>query len=207
MSEHLKGIDEMSVVDPRFSGFVRLDPSTGQSRPITIADHHGWIAQSRLHEIVPQDVRESFAIGQNLMLYAWCSHPFLVFAQLQFVACIEHSFRVRLGLNASEPPPGRGFVKLLKLVRKEQLLNGLILRDAQWPTWIPGPGPGQSTEEWFFARAAPVMNLLRSSVAHGWPTLQPDGGLFMRIAADTINHVFRDYSVVEGSTTSLGVGQ
>jgi hypothetical protein len=183
VTEKLKAVSEIGAVDPRFAGHVLRDPQTGNVRPITIADHHRWIADSRLIESVPIDIRESFAVGQNLMLYAWFSYPFLVFSQLHFVGCIEHSLRVRLGLAASEPPPGRGFVKLLKIARRERLLLGLELRDAQWPTWIPGPHEHQSAENWFFDRAARVMNLLRNSVAHGWPTLQPDGGLFMRVAA------------------------
>lgn len=190
MPEALKPLDSILRPDPRFEGYVIRESGTGDTRPVTVADHHRWIANSMLGEDVPDDIRQAFWLGQNLTLYAWFVYPFLASAQMHFAGCIEHAFRVKLGLD-HDWSAKHGLGDLLKRARRARLLEGVTFQDAQTEGWIPGPGTAMSHEDWFFDRVAEILRIIRNALAHGRPMLLPDGGMFMRLTADTINHLFR----------------
>jgi len=142
-----------------------------------------------MRDAVPDDIRQAFAVGQNLTLYAWFVYPFLSSAQLQFAGCIENAFRVKLGLDADWSAQ-HGLGKLLRLAQEARLLAGVEFRSPAG--CLPGPRAGENHEEWIFAKVARIIQLIRNGLAHGRPMLLPDGGAFTHLTDDTVNHLFAE---------------
>ena len=189
MAEHLKPLQQVHEPDPRFRGYTMLDHLSGERRPLTIGDHHRWIAESTLHSLVPAEVRSVFVGGQNLTLYAWFVYPIMASAQLQFAGCLEQALRIRQGMH-HDRSAARGLGKLLTRANQEGVLAGIRFRDPDQLGWIPGPGGDETHEQWFYDRIGGILQIFRNELAHGRPMLLADGGAFMRLTADAVNHLF-----------------
>ncbi len=82
--------------DPRTRYFVRVDPETGVTQPLTKSDQYESVATYTLSEAVPVDVRIVFDTARNLYLYAWFVYRFYNVAEQQVFACLEMALRERL---------------------------------------------------------------------------------------------------------------
>jgi len=88
--------DHLCDPDPRTRYFVRLDPETGVTRPLSQSDQYQSIAAYTLSNAVPEDVRILFDTARNLYLYAWFVYRFHNVAEQQVFACLEMALRKRL---------------------------------------------------------------------------------------------------------------
>lgn len=82
--------------DPRTRHFVRVDPETGATQPLSLFDQYKPIAAYTLSQAVPEDVRILFDTARNLYLYAWFVYRFYNVAEQQAFACLEMALRERL---------------------------------------------------------------------------------------------------------------
>lgn len=82
--------------DPRNHLFVKADPETGKSQPLSQADQYGAVAIYTLSEVVAESVRILFDTARNLYLYAWFVYRFYNIAEQQVFACLEMALRERL---------------------------------------------------------------------------------------------------------------
>jgi len=82
--------------DPRTRYFVRVDPETGATQPLSQYDQYTSVAAYTLSEAVPENVRILFDTARNLYLYAWFVYRFYNVAEQQAFACLEMALRERL---------------------------------------------------------------------------------------------------------------
>lgn len=82
--------------DPRTLFFVRVNPETGETQPLSQADQHESVVAYSLSEAVPEDVRILFDTARNLYLYSWFVYRFYNVAEQQVFACLEMALRERL---------------------------------------------------------------------------------------------------------------
>lgn len=82
--------------DPRTRYFVRVDPETGATQPLSQYDQYTSVAAYTLSEAVPENVCILFDTARNLYLYAWFVYRFYNVAEQQVFACLEMALRERL---------------------------------------------------------------------------------------------------------------
>jgi hypothetical protein len=131
-------------------------------------------------------VYHSFLTARHLALYAWYVYRFNTVAQLQAYASLEYALRERLGHADDDRPPG------LRVLLTEAIDIGLLdeRRIRDWPGHAGAIAPGYVSGDWLRRLPEPVA-MLRNDLARGSFTLNPDGGLTLRIVADIINQLYR----------------
>jgi len=92
----LRSPEHLCDPDPRTRYFVRVDPETGVTQPLSQSDQYTSVAAYTLSEAVPEDVRILFDTARNLYLYAWFVYRFYNIAEQQVFACLETALRDRL---------------------------------------------------------------------------------------------------------------
>ena len=75
--EGLRPAEHACEADPRNTMFVRIDRTSGSSRPMVIADHHELISTYALHAGVPKEIILQFETARNVYLYAWFVYRFI----------------------------------------------------------------------------------------------------------------------------------
>src|SRR6266849_1187329 len=94
--ESLKTLVEICQKDPRQDFFTALDANhPGFFRKRTLEDFHRAAESIRLHEGVPEEIRNHFQTARNLIIYSWFYYPFNVTAQLCAYTSAEFALRAR----------------------------------------------------------------------------------------------------------------
>src|SRR4030067_490441 len=84
--EELKKLEEILEPDKRQKHFAVINWENREHRPLTIEDIYQSAASIKLHDEVPEEIRNHFATAQNLLIYSWFFSPFSVTAEfLAFV--------------------------------------------------------------------------------------------------------------------------
>jgi hypothetical protein len=94
--EKLRPAAHVCEPDPRSTMYVRVDLTTGTTRPMELTDHHESISACALHGGVPPEIGLQFETVKNVYLYAWFVYRFYPVAEQQSLACLELALRTRL---------------------------------------------------------------------------------------------------------------
>ncbi len=172
-----------------------LDPSApGGIRKRTLQDFHHTAESIRLHEGVPEAIRNHFQIARNLILYSWFYYPFNVTAELCAYTSAEYALRLR--------------------ARDRKTPFAILLKDAVSNGWISDSGfsiprrkkealkrfneglpeefqtPVSSLGNEYCDTLRKTIPKLRNWLAHGDSMLHEHGALTVRICAELINQLF-----------------
>lgn len=210
-TDELKSLADLFERDPR-SGRFSYDP-----RGPDLTNHHAMVAQLRLPDFVPIDIRTQFATACNLLLYSWFVYRFIHVAELHAIATLELALRDRLG---DQPHKARGLSDRLQYALDRGLLKDVGLRsyqrmiearartqeeESRWPDGFrelfgsATPHEGDLDRQRLARRACRFLPRLRNLFAHGTPALFPQGLAHVETCADLITQL---YSSPEASPTA-----
>lgn len=116
----MKDLASVFEPDPRNTGFVKLDPKSGVTSHMTIADHYEIISGIQLCPGVPDDVRSCFEMVKSLVLYAWLYYPFFTMAHIHVALAIEMALRIRLPKSGKDV---RGLADLFDEAEKQGVIG------------------------------------------------------------------------------------
>ena len=183
--DFLKSLDVILEPDPVSVAFARIDSSTAEVRPKTIADHYSDIAALRLPASVPEAIRRHFDTARTVMLYSWYAWTLRPVAELYAYASLEFALRRRsIAEGVIRSGSRRGFTYLLSTAIKRRWLRVEELAEyktldanqkaalARWKqvfeetelalNWAPQVDPARYAQ-----MISEVMPLSRNALAHG----------------------------------------
>ncbi|MCI0662553.1 MAG: hypothetical protein L0220_15915 [Acidobacteria bacterium] len=195
--EDLKHIDDVCKPDIRQQYLFILDEDLGQVRPMKVEDYHKAASRIRLHDGVPEDVRNHFATAQNLVVYSWFYYPFNVSAELQALASVE--FALKIKANARIPLEGSppGLKKLLERAIKEGWISDDNFSEIHaMKTQTSGKLSFKTLDgelvESYCHMLKETLPKLRNILAHGESILHGQGATYVWICAEIINQLFEN---------------
>lgn len=193
--ESLKRLEEVCEPDVRQKNLVNLDKEAGVIKPISLEDYHRMANSIRLHNGVPEEVRDQFETARNLIVYSWFYYPFNVTSQLQAIACVEFALKLKAGCRVvlkGRPP---GLKKLLKKAVDEGWVtdNGFTkAREVKPP--VSGKAMFRTMSGQVVATYCETMieNLpeMRNYLMHGENLLHSRGSEWVQECAEIINQLF-----------------
>jgi hypothetical protein len=117
----LKLLDDILQPDPRFADLCVV--ADGVARRMTLADHHGSIANITLNETAPDDVRAAFDRARNIIIYAFFDYDLFVVGEVQAFGAFELALKHLLNGHGGS---SRGTLRnLVERARKGGLLPAL----------------------------------------------------------------------------------
>ena len=196
--ERLKSLADITQLDPRHKSCLVREKDSGQWRPRTLEDHYAGVASCELSPTVPELVRNSFTIAQNLLLYSWFVYAFVPVAELHALATIEFALRLRgLGNEGGqnslktllEKAVDRGWLRDEGVAEFAAASVGnidLLESIATQPVKDEDPGDPQV----YVKRLIEVLPGIRNRLAHGTYALEPGAYSTLRIACQLINQLW-----------------
>lgn len=148
-----KSLDDILKPDPRFADLCVVQ--SGIARRMTLADHHGVVADISLSDAVPGEVGAAFARARNTVIYAFFDYDLFVVGEVQAFGAFELALKHRLNGHGGA---ARGTLRnLVDRARKGGFL----------PPLIPGAN----------ALADPIEALiaLRNGLSHGTSDIHSPG--------------------------------
>lgn len=190
--EELKPLDEMSKPDPRMKTFAKYYRSVDDYRPFEVKDIYQTAAEYHVNESAPEEIRNSFAIAQNMYAYSWYYYPLNSEAGFLALRTTEQALKTRMNMRKAKI----GLSALVSMAVK----RGLLSEDGYT---IPEPSEeykemikeltGACTEpprQSFLERLPKMLAGMRNSPAHVEVSIHPMGALMLRISAETINQLY-----------------
>ena len=197
-AEFLRPIEAMSLPDPRWEGFGRINEN-GKFEPITVERYAGPIQEINLNPEVPESVLIHFETAKNLALYAWNVYRFTPVAELYSYISIELALRDVTGEKK------RPFRKLLKQAIEENVLSNEKFsqwkrvssrREFQYKESVElaeelGLNPPEPPEYWdYLAIIEESIPYFRNDYAHGSADISPWPYRALEDSAELINQLY-----------------
>lgn len=196
--ERLKSLADITQPDPRHQSWQVREKDSGQWRQRTLEDHYAGVASCELSPTVPELVRNSFTIAQNLLLYSWFVYAFVPVAELHALATVEFALRLR-GLG------DEGGQNSLKAHLREAVDRGWLRDDGvaefaaasvgnidllESIATEPAEGEDPADPQTYVKRLIDVLPGIRNRLAHGTYALEPGAYSTLRIAGQLINQLW-----------------
>ena len=165
-----KSLDDILKPDPRFADLCVVQG--GIARQMTLADHHGAIADISLSDAVPGEVGAAFDRARNTVIYAFFDYDLFVVGEVQAFGAFELALKHRLNGHGGA---ARGTLRnLVDRARKAGIL----------PALVPGPTIVSDPIEALIA--------LRNGLSHGTSDIHSPGKALEVVAAcaSWIDHIF-----------------
>ncbi len=197
----------MDKPDARQACLCIIESGKGIVRAKTIDDHHAIVASYPLAPSVPKDIQIAWNTAQNLWLYAWHVWRFYPIAEMQALAVLEMSLRIRLERDAVPAP--QGLKKLMTAAIKRGLLVDEHMEEyremqerrlecakteekmAQEFGW-PKPPPEPPVPPQAYCRyLVELLRNLRNHYAHGSSSLHFSIAPTFHLCRDLINQLYR----------------
>ena len=89
-----KSLDDILKPDPRFADLCVVQG--GIARRMTLADHHGAIANINISDAVPDEVSAAFDRARNTIIYAFFDYDLFVVGEVQAFGAFELTLKHRL---------------------------------------------------------------------------------------------------------------
>jgi len=118
--EQMKELGEITSPDCRSTVFVKLDTRTGTAEPMIVQDYYRHVADIRLNEEVPEEVRSYMEAVKSLFAYGYFYYPFFTLAALLGTTALEMALRAKLPVARDDR---RGMGALLKQATQQNLLG------------------------------------------------------------------------------------
>ena len=192
--EKLKKLDEITEPDERQKAFAVVNQISGECRSLTLKDLHENAVSIKLHDGVPEVIRNHFATAQNLLLYSWFFYPFNVTADFLALVTVEFALKERL-----KPIIRKSFKELVK-----QAVSDGLVKDEGFSHFRRYSEFDDDMEEDMGMMSQQVKNYgdilvdvmpyLRNELAHGSGMLYPSGASLIRRCAEFINQLFSEKS-------------
>jgi hypothetical protein len=163
-------LDDIPKPDPRFPDLCVL--RGGIARQMTLADHHGAVADISLSDAVPGEVGAAFDRARNTVIYAFFDYDLFVVGEVQAFGAFELALKHRLNGHGGA---ARGTLRnLVDRARKAGIL----------PAFVPGPTVVSDPIEAVIA--------LRNGLSHGTSDIHSPGMALEVVAAcaSWIDHIF-----------------
>ena len=90
----LKSLDDILKPDPRLADLCVVQG--GIARRMTLADHHGAIANINISDAVPDEVSAAFDCARNTIIYAFFDYDLFVVGEMQAFGAFELTLKHRL---------------------------------------------------------------------------------------------------------------
>ena len=116
--EFLKSLRELCKPDGRNTLFHKWDVRLGMYRPFTMEDIYAIALNHSLNESVPEEVKNTFAIAQNMYAYSWFYYPFNAEAGLVALRATERALKIRMDMKKTR----RGLKYLVSEAIRRNLL-------------------------------------------------------------------------------------
>jgi hypothetical protein len=165
-----KTVENILQPDPRFADLCVVE--NGMARRMTLADHHGALADISLAGAAPADVEAAFDRARNTIIYAFFDYDLFVVGEVQAFGAFELALKHRLNGHGAA---ARGTLRnLVDRARKAGVL----------PALVPGPTVVSDPIEALIA--------LRNGLSHGTSDIHSPGMALEVVAAcaSWIDHVF-----------------
>lgn len=154
--EIVKAREQFLEADPRMTGFVMMDTTTGTIRDMTVDDHYAYLQGLHLNPSVPHPVVTYMNIVKNLYLYGWLCYPFFTVCQTHAAMAVELALRLRMPNTT-----GKVDKRTLRPLLEAAIANGLI-RDAGFPG-LPEKQAEAKREQEEFDRATGHTTVMQSA--------------------------------------------
>lgn len=196
--EELKKFDEILVADERQKHFVFPDPISGY-RKLELKDVYEIAAYIKLHDNVPEVVRDHFSTARNLLVYSWFYYPFSVTAEFLAFVTLEFALKERFDLKKGYGKRKEvGFKRLIEKAVKEGLVRDVGFSHIRNQSESPNDYSGYEIEfssqqvKCYVETLVESLPFLRNELAHGSSILHMDGAFSVRLCAEFINQLFSE---------------
>ncbi len=192
--EELKNLDEITQPDERQKAFAVVNRTSGEHRPLTLKDLYENASSIKLHDGVPEIIRNHFATAQNLLVYSWFFYPFAVTAHFLALVTTEFALKERLS-----PQSRMSFKDLVKSAVSQGLVKdegfSQVRQQSEFDDHMEQDmGMVSQQLRSYVETLVEIMPYLRNELAHGSGMLYPAGAWLVQICAEFINQLFREKS-------------
>lgn len=190
--ETLKEFSDIMQPDERQKYFAIFDNLLNKDRPLELKDVYFNAVNIKLHNGVPEKIRNHFATAQNLLIYSWFFYPFNVTAEFIAYVTLEFALKERF-----KPKKETSFKHLVsKAVQngyvkdegfshiQEQREERKLLRNEIGTV-------SQQVKE-YTEILIDIIPYFRNELAHGSEFLHNSGAVSVRICAEFINQLFQE---------------
>ena len=198
--EEFKRFDEILKPDERQKFFVLWDKISEDQR-LDLKDLYEIAEKIKLHDGVPEVIRNHFTTAQNLLVYSWFFYPFNVTAEFLAFVTLEFALKERFGLKTGSPKRKENTFKgLVEKAVKEGLVRDVgfthMRNQSASPNNYLGYEIGISPQQIrsYVETLIESLPFLRNDLAHGSSTLHSDGAFSVRLCAEFINLLFSEKS-------------
>ena len=168
-------------------------------RKLELKDVYEIAANIRLHDGVPEVIRDHFSTARNLLLYSWFYYPFNVTAEFLAFVTLEFALKERFDLkNGYGKRKEASFKRLVEKAVKEGLVRDVgfshIRNQSESPNDHSGYEIGISSRpvKSYVETLVESLPFLRNELAHGRSMLHMDGAFSVRLCAEFINQLFSE---------------
>lgn len=197
--EEFKRFDEILKPDGRQKFFVLWEKASEDQR-LELKDLYEIAEKIRLHEGVPEVIRNHFTTAQNLLVYSWFFYPFNVTAEFLAFVTLEFALKERFALEKGSQ---KGRETMFKGLVKKAVDEGWVkdegfshIHNQSKLNSSSDYGIGISSQQVRSYTETLIESLpfIRNELAHGSSTLHPDGAFSVRLCAEFINQLFTEKS-------------
>ena len=183
--ETLKRINEITNPDHRNTLFQRYDHVLDAIRKTNLDDIYAIASKYSLHVGVPEDVRSTYAIAQNMYAFSWFYYPFNSEAGLVALRATERALKLCMNMEKSRI----GLKKLVIEATKRDLLSEDNYTKPAYVEYSSN-GKGNNSQSSYISKLPDILSVLRNNAAHGDSCIHWYGELILRLTAETINQLF-----------------
>jgi len=197
--EEFKILRDINEPDERNTAYTVYDPELKDYRPYTLADHYAYLDNINVNINVPEDIKNSFVIAKNILLYSWHVYPFIVVSDLYVIASLEYAIKYKIdnctqskwwglkkcinyviekgwikdkGIIEEKP----GIIKEMEMLEQYGLLKEVNIVPIDPQTYVK--------------RLAIALPPMRNELAHGTPMIYPGGYSKLKIVSKIINQLW-----------------
>lgn len=165
-----KTIKNILQPDPRYVDIYVVEH--GFARPMTLADHHGALAEINISPTAPADVVSAFDRARNIIIYAFFDYDLFVVGEVQAFGAFELALKYRLNGNGGST---RGTLR--NLVDRARN-TGILPPRVSDPVGVSDP--------------VEALIALRNRLSHGTSDIHSPGMALevVRVSAFWIDHLF-----------------
>jgi chorismate mutase len=174
--EDLKTLASLLEPDERWANFALRDPRTNLLIEYTLDYRYKVLADVKLIDSVPEDVKSAFNIAIMLSIYAWLYYPLHQIAELKVFSTLEMALRKKL--PQIERPT---LNKLLKYAVDSDVITDKGFSHVEFNS--------QNPKE-YSNKLPKLISSFRNGLAHGDNSLHPTSIFTINNCAEIINQLY-----------------
>jgi hypothetical protein len=197
--EEFKNINDINEPDERNTAYALYDHELKGFLPYTLADHYAYLDSINININVPEDIKNSFIIAKNIMLYSWHVYPFVVVSDLYVMASLEYAIKYRIDNCSQSEGWGlkkcmdyiieKGWIKDEGIIEENMSVKNEIALLEQYGL-LKEVNIVSIDPQSYVKKLATALPPMRNELAHGTPMIYPGGYSKLKLVSKIINQLW-----------------